>query len=43
MERLDGKGGLPKLPDYALGLILAEQLSGPARAAADHLRASFTA
>ena len=41
MERLDGKNTLPKLPDYALGLIVADQLSGPARAAADHLRACF--
>ena len=35
------KFGLPKLPDYGLGMIVASD-SGPAvLAAADHLRASF--
>lgn len=34
---------LPELPNYALGLILADDLSNPALAAADHLRASFAA
>lgn len=33
--------GLPKLPDYALGMILADAPSAPVKAAADHLRASF--
>lgn len=32
---------LPKLPEYALGLIMAENPSKPAEAAADHLRAGF--
>lgn len=36
-----GKGRLPPLPEYALGLVTAEQLSSPAQAAADHLRSSF--
>ena len=34
--------GLPELPSYALGLTVADELSSPAIAAADHLRASFT-
>lgn len=33
--------GLPPLIDYALGMVLAEQLSPSAQAAADQLRASF--
>lgn len=33
--------GLPTLKDYALGMILADDLSAPALAAAEHLRASF--
>lgn len=33
--------GLPKLPDHALGLIVADEPSPPVQAAADHLRASF--
>ncbi|NNF92294.1 MAG: LysR family transcriptional regulator [Boseongicola sp.] len=33
--------GLPKLPDYALGLIVAPDPSPAVQAAADHLRASF--
>ena len=37
-----GKGRLPELPHYALGLVVAEELSSPAQAAADHLRASFS-
>ncbi len=32
---------LPPLPDYAMGLIMAEKISSPALAAADHLRACF--
>lgn len=32
---------LPELPTYALGLVVADELSDPAMAAADHLRASF--
>ncbi len=38
-----GKGRLPPLPSYALGLVVADGLSSPARAAVDHLRASFIA
>ncbi len=33
--------GLPPLPDYTLGMIVAEDASAPVLAAADHLRASF--
>ncbi len=33
--------GLPQLPDYTLGMIVAEDASAPVLAAADHLRASF--
>jgi len=36
-----GKGRLPELPSYALGLVVAEGLSSPAKAAVDHLRAGF--
>lgn len=32
---------LPALPDYAMGMILAENMSEPAKAAAKHLRACF--
>lgn len=32
---------LPSLPDYAMGMILADNLSEPAKAAAEHLRACF--
>lgn len=32
---------LPPLPDYAMGMIMADKLSNPAIAAADHLRACF--
>lgn len=39
--RVDGDGRLPELPDYSLGMIMADKLSGPAEAAADHLRACF--
>ena len=35
------KCGLPRLPNYALGLIVAKGASAPVLAAADHLRASF--
>ncbi|MFK7861906.1 MAG: LysR substrate-binding domain-containing protein [Granulosicoccus sp.] len=38
---LSEQEGLPALQDYALGMVLAEQLSPPAQAAADHLRESF--
>lgn len=33
--------GLPTLDNYALGMVLADELSPPAMAAAEHLRASF--
>jgi hypothetical protein len=33
--------GLPPLPEYALGMIVAAGAPAPVRAAADHLRASF--
>ncbi|MGB7286136.1 MAG: LysR substrate-binding domain-containing protein [Salaquimonas sp.] len=36
-----GKDTLPELPEYALGLLVGEELNSPALAAADHLRASF--
>lgn len=32
---------LPTLPDYAIGLLMADKVSDPTNAAADHLRASF--
>ncbi len=32
---------LPELPEYALGMLVADKPSPPVRAAADHLRASF--
>ncbi len=35
------KFGLPELPEYALGLLMGDDPSAPAKAAADHLRASF--
>ncbi|MCB1385452.1 MAG: LysR family transcriptional regulator [Nitratireductor sp.] len=41
MVRLDGKGGLPDLPMHSLAMITADNLSNPAKAAADHLRACF--
>lgn len=34
--------GLPELPEYSLGLIMAESPNEPVKAAADHLRASFS-
>lgn len=34
---------LPELPDYALGMIMVNDASAPVKAAADHLRACFTA
>lgn len=37
------KFGLPKLPTYALGLLVAEDPNPAVEAAADHLRASFAA
>ncbi|MEE9322123.1 MAG: LysR substrate-binding domain-containing protein [Granulosicoccus sp.] len=40
---LGEKQGLPSPGYYALGMILSEQISKPAEAAADHLRASVTA
>ncbi len=40
---LGAQQGLPALGNYALGLILSEQISKPAEAAADHLRACFAA
>ncbi|MBX2884811.1 MAG: LysR family transcriptional regulator [Granulosicoccus sp.] len=40
---LGDQHGMPELNDYAVGLILADNLSTPAQAAADHLRESFTA
>lgn len=40
---LGEKQGLPSPGNYALGMILSEQISKPAEAAADHLRASVTA
>lgn len=33
--------GLPPLPDYTLGLMMANDASAPVKAAADHLRASL--
>lgn len=39
----DPKYGLPELPDYALGMIISDDASVPVKAAADHLRACFTA
>lgn len=38
---LGARHGIPALPDYAIGLVLAKKLSKPAKAAANHLRASF--
>ncbi|MCB1451926.1 MAG: LysR family transcriptional regulator [Nitratireductor sp.] len=38
---VDEKFGLPKLPDYGLGLIIAPDAGPAVLAAADHLRASF--
>lgn len=40
--KADPKYGLPELPEYALGLILAQEAGAPVLAAADHLRASFS-
>jgi DNA-binding transcriptional LysR family regulator len=40
---LGEKQGMPALQDYAIGLVLTSELSKPAEAAADHLRASFEA
>jgi DNA-binding transcriptional LysR family regulator len=36
-----GQNEFPELPEYSLGLIVADELSSPAQAAIDHLRASF--
>jgi DNA-binding transcriptional LysR family regulator len=38
---VDGGGRLSTLPDYSLGLVVADDLSSPAEAAVDHLRACF--
>ena len=38
---VDKKHNLPKLPQYALGLIICDNPSAPVTAAADHLRACF--
>ena len=39
---LDEQHGLPSPGNYALGMILSDQISKPAEAAADHLRACFS-
>ncbi|MEC9343332.1 MAG: LysR family transcriptional regulator [Pseudomonadota bacterium] len=39
----ESKHGLPELPDYALGMLVADDPSAPVKAAADHLRACFAA
>lgn len=39
---LGEKQGLPSPGNYALGMILSDQISTPAEAAADHLRACFS-
>jgi len=39
--RVDDGKRLPNLPDYSLGLMVADDLSSPADAAVDHLRACF--
>lgn len=39
---LGEKHGLPSPGNYALGMILSDQISNPAEAAADHLRACFS-
>lgn len=39
----DPKYGLPELPEYALGMLVAPDAAAAANAAADHLRASFAA
>jgi len=38
---VEATADLPELPSYALGLAVIDELSSPAMAAADHLRASF--
>jgi DNA-binding transcriptional LysR family regulator len=38
---VDKKYGLPKLPQYALGMIIGQNPTAPVIAAADHLRACF--
>ena len=38
----DEHHGLPRLPEYALGMIVCDDPSPSVQAAADHLRASFT-
>ena len=40
---LGAQQGLPALGNYALGMILSDDISTPAKAAADHLRACFAA
>ncbi|MEE9454686.1 MAG: hypothetical protein V3V13_09940 [Paracoccaceae bacterium] len=38
---LDASYGLPPLPDLAVGMMIAKDVSPPACAVADHLRSSF--
>jgi DNA-binding transcriptional LysR family regulator len=38
---VDKKYGLPKLPQYGIGMIIADNATPPVIAAVDHLRASF--
>ncbi len=40
---IDKAHGLPVLPDYAIGMIIAKNPSAPIKAVADHLRATVTA
>lgn len=37
----DARHGLPVLPQYAIGMLLAKDATAPVRAAAEHLRLSF--
>ncbi len=37
----DPRHGFPALPEYAIGMMLADNASAPVQAAADHLRACF--
>lgn len=39
---LDKSYGLPALPDYAIGMIVAQGASAPVKAVADHLRATVS-
>lgn len=43
LVELGEKDGLPRMGDYSLGMVVAEDAAPPVQAAADHIRATFDA